>query len=465
MIADFLNRDVVLGQLSDVRDAVVSDIARGQSDDLTLAEQQALLADLDAAERRERASSSGQAGYDPADDRRGAVPMPLDNVSYFSRDPVINLLQSALDELYSRPDRQDQVIVTPPSDDRRDVSAAALVADRRLATPLRRPAGDDRRLFEQFSITDIRWIRSKIAEGIRLFRGKHPFNTTPATPVDLPDRARLVLTGDWATGLPRAQKVAHEMRKAVDEARREERAVHVMHLGDVYYSGWGHEYQRRFLPHWPVRLDEADKVGSWCLSGNHDMYAGGHAYYDVALSDPRFLRQQKSSFFSLVGRHWQVLGLDTAWEDHGLQDPQATWLADELRGAGARKTVLLSHHQPFSVYERPAPQLVAAVAPILSRTPATAWFWGHEHRCLLYGPHANVRFGRCLGHGGVPVYMWHDEADPYPAPAQYEYRRFIRNGLERWALFGFAILDFDGPRLHIRYIDENGHGHHMETLE
>lgn len=464
MIADFLNRDVVLGQLSDVRAAVAAEIAEQQPDDLTLSDKQGLLAELDAADERERASSSGQPGYDPTDGRRGTSAAPLDSFSYFSRDPVISLLQSALDELYTQPGQADHVVSAPPADDRRGVPAAVVVTDRRLATPLRRPTDDDRRLFEQFSMTDIRWIRSKIAEGLRLCRGKHAFNASPAAPVDLPDRARLVLAGDWATGLPRAQQVAQQMRRAVDEARREGRPVHVAHLGDVYYSGWAHEYLRRFLPYWPVRLEEADAVGSWCLNGNHDMYAGGHAYYNVALADPRFVRQQQSSFFSLVGRHWKVLGLDTAWTDKALQHPQADWLADELRDAGPRKTVLLSHHQLFSAYEPPDPELPATVAPILARTPVTAWFWGHEHRCVLYDPHANVRFGRCIGHAGVPVYMWRDEADAYPAPARYEHRKFIQNGLERWALFGFAILDFDGPELHVRYVDENGHAHHTETL-
>jgi hypothetical protein len=60
--------------------------------------------------------------------------------------------------------------------------------------------------------------------------------------------------------------------------------------------------------------------------------------------------------------------------------------------------------------------------------------------------------------------MWHGESDPYPAPAEYEYRRFIRKGLEHWALFGFVILDFypDGL-LTETFIDENGNPHGTVT--
>ena len=279
------------------------------------------------------------------------------------------------------------------------------------------------------------------------------------------DRVRLVVVGDWGSGIPRAQKVANEMRKSVTEARGAGLPVHVVHLGDVYYSGWGFEYEKRFLPFWPVAPNEAETTGSWCLNGNHDMYSGGHAYYGVALEDARFKPWHRgSSFFSLVNTHWKILGLDSSWEDSALVKPQPDWLRDELKGAGTRKTMLLSHHQLFSAYETAGAAIPAAVAPILAQFPVTSWFWGHEHRCVLYGAHANVGFARCLGNGGIPVYMWHKDADPYVAPATYEYRKFIQNGVERWALFGFAVLDFDGPAITVRYIDEDGAIHKTETI-
>lgn len=462
MIADLLNRDVVLGHLADVRTFVASEIARGREDDLGLAEKQRLIDELEAAERRERTQSSGQHGHDAPPAARARAGRSLDEASYFSRDPIVSLLQSVLDEYYAQPEHAHLVVTTPAARAGEPLDVA--VTDRALA-PLPPPdGGAQARVFEKFSITDIRWVRSKLAEGITMLRGRHPFNTRPAAPAALADRARLVLAGDWATGLPRAQKVARQMRHAVEEALAGGVPVHVIHLGDVYYSGWRHEYLRRFLPYWPVRPEEADRVGSWCLNGNHDMYAGGYGYYQVALGDPRFARQQGSSFFSLVNRHWKILGLDTAWTDHGLEDPQADWLAAELADAGTRRTMLMSHHQLFSVYEDAAQDLAAKVVPVLARTPVTAWFWGHEHRCMVYAPHQHVDHARCIGHAGVPVYMWHDERDPYPPPGTYEYRRFLQDGFERWALFGLAVLDFDGPRLHVRYIDENGFTHYSEAI-
>jgi hypothetical protein len=462
VIAQFLNRDVVLDQLEQVAELVAFD---GRKDPAGASPDAALLAELRAAAARERECPSGQPGYDPVDDRRGAAPAPLDDYAFISRDPVISLVQSALDEAHDRRRNAGAVVREPPPDDRRGAAGAPIVTDRSLAIAPAPVHTGDRRLFEQFSVTDIQWVRAKIAEGIRLFRDKAPFNPDPAPPVEMKNRVRLVVVGDWGSGIPRAQKIAREMRKPVKEARDAGLPVHVVHLGDVYYSGWGHEYEKRFLPFWPVEANEAGTTGSWCLNGNHDMYSGGHAYYGVALQEARFKPWHRgSSVFSLVNRHWKILALDSAWEDQALVKPQPDWLRDELKGAGGRKTLLFSHHQLFSAYEIVDPEISNAVAPILAQYPVTSWFWGHEHRCVLYGAHENVRFARCLGHGGIPVYMSHGEGDPYPPPATYEYRRFIQNGLERWALFGFAVLDFDGPAVHVRYIDEDGATHKTETI-
>ena len=147
------------------------------------------------------------------------------------------------------------------------------------------------------------------------------------------------------------------MRLKIDEARRDGRQVHVVHLGDVSSPAGDTNLRKRFLPCWPVRAEEAETVGSWTLNGNHDMYAGGHAYFDVALGDPRFKRWQvddsgkATSFFSIVGRNWrEILALDSSWDDGGLKDPQARWLRDSLKeGAGGRKTLLL---EPSPVVQR-----------------------------------------------------------------------------------------------------------------
>jgi len=471
VIAQFLNRDVVVNQLQQIEEVTRFDRDKAMAAGEPADDHELVLQELQAVREREK-TSSGQPSFDPPqDDRRGTslVP-PIDDYVFISRDPIISLLQSALDEVYDQPEHAVEVRVDVPASDRRSAEPTSMVTDQALAhVPQSRSSGD-RRYFEKFSVTDARWVRSKLAEGIRLFRRRHAFNANPASTATLEDNSRLIVVGDWGTGLPRARAVAAQMRVKIDEALADRRRVHVIHLGDVYYSGWGTEYRKRFLPYWPVRPDEADAIGSWTLNGNHDMYSGGHAYYDVALGDSRFSRWQAddhgaaTSYFSIIGRDWQVLALDSSWDDGGLKEPQATWLRDTVASAGSRKTLLLSHHQLFSAYEKGAKDLREKVAPILTDHPVTAWFWGHEHRCMWFEKHQNVIFARCLGDGGVPVYQWHGVKDDYPVPGVYENRRFFKKGLERWAVMGFATLDVTGSSIDVRYIDETGFEHNKETI-
>ena len=197
------------------------------------------------------------------------------------------------------------------------------------------------------------------------------------------------------------------------------------------------------------------------------MYSGGHAYFDMLLKDSLFKRQGQASFFRLYNKHWQILGLDTAWDDNGLKDPQAQWVKQEL-DANTQKGIMLTHHQHFSAYER-GPDvgrvLRQKLGAVLASKRIYAAFWGHEHRCVIYNPSNNIEYGRLIGQGGVPVYMTHGQVDPYLPPANYEYRRFISNGLEHWALLGFATLDFDGPKVNVRYVDEDGDTHKQEMIQ
>jgi hypothetical protein len=282
----------------------------------------------------------------------------------------------------------------------------------------------------------------------------------------MPDKCRLVMVGDWGSGLPRARKVAQEMRKFVQESLAAGIECHVIHLGDVYYSGFEYEYKKRFLPFWPVEPGEEDRVGSWSLNGNHDMYSGGHAYYGTLLADFRFSRQSRSSFFRLANDNWQFIGLDTAYDDNGLKDPQATWLAQTIAN-NPQRSILLTHHQFYSAYEDgPAVGQVLRekLGPLLDGNRIFGAIWGHEHRCILHSRHGGLEYGRLIGHGGVPVYMTHADGDQYSPPATFEDRRYLGSGLEHWAYMGFAVLDLDGPTIRERYLDEDGSLRREETI-
>src|SRR5215831_10671122 len=139
---------------------------------------------------------------------------------------------------------------------------------------------------------------------------------------------------------------ARRRRSALMRQIRAANPTHAIHLGDVYYSGTPGEVQKRFLS----VIDQFGPPPSTCrylaLNSNHEMYSGGYGYFDTTLV--RF--KQDASYFNLRNENWQLIGIDSGYEDHGLQDPQKEWLAAQLQREGP-KSILLSHHQLFSPYE------------------------------------------------------------------------------------------------------------------
>jgi hypothetical protein len=320
-----------------------------------------------------------------------------------------------------------------------------------------------------------------IAKGVleRLGAGNAPFNEAPAEYDDVAGDARLVVVGDWGTGLPRARDVAAQMRERISEAVAGGRQVHVLHLGDVYYSGLETEDQRRFLDLWPVTREQADAgVTSWSLNGNHDMYSGGFGYFGTLLRDPRFGHQRSpdgkpTSFFRLRSPSWDFIGLDTSWDSDVtsagkvgvLTDPQGRYVA-AVAGQSSRKLVLFSHHQLLSVYDQAdvGTTLPAKLAPVLNDNRVTAWWWGHEHRAIAYEAAAGIRYPRCLGHGGVPVLP--DGAPPAgstPAITWHSTRTVREDGQDR-TRFGFAVLDLHPDRIEVAYVDDDGYIPHTEAI-
>jgi hypothetical protein len=163
------------------------------------------------------------------------------------------------------------------------------------------------------------------------------------------------------------------------------------------------------------------------------------------------------------------LGLDTSYEDAGLPGEQAAWVLSELDANPGLRTALLSHPQLFSPYDErdgkpTSPALREKIRPVLATGRIDAWFWAHEHRCVVYDAHEGVDFASCAGHGGIPEYLVASETDPYPPPMRYDYRLRRGAGLEPWNTFGFAVLELDGPAMRIRYVDEDGRTHHREAL-
>ena len=353
--------------------------------------------------------------------------------AYLPRSPAVSLLQSTLtDCITSR--FEDLVKPLPPDE--------SSFADYVLR---------EEDVFRKFGPCDARWVESVISKGLSLLHNKPDFPDDPPT-VSIADDARLVVVGDWGTGLAGARAVGLRMGEKIREAKAKGREVHVLHLGDVYYSGWKEEYEARFMPYWPVG-SAGEGVGSWALNGNHDMYSGGHGYFGYLLRDPRFAGQRGSSYFCLENSNWQLLGLDSAYDDNDLAGNQAEWVA--AKQAARRKTMLLTHHEPFSAFVEVEPTLLERLKPTFQVRPVDAWLWGHEHLCCVYEPNVEkaIGFGSCIGHGGVPVLL--NEKGRRKTVEWYA-DQYETIGGEKWQQFGFAVLDFDRAGIDVGYYSQNG---------
>jgi hypothetical protein len=387
---------------------------------------------------------------------------PGGTVPYLARDPAVSLVQSAVEGAL----REQGVPDEPPGHE--GLWDTVVHAAEGLLHP------------GNFSPDDPDWV-IKIGEAMlgHLAQGNHPFNPRPASRA-ISDTSRLVVVGDWGTGLPRAQQVAALIAGEVAAALAQGRQAHVIHLGDVYYSGLPAEVERHVLAYWPVTGQQAAAgVTSWSLNGNHDMYSGGFGYYRTLLADPRFAAQRSpdgapTSFFRITSPSWEFVGLDTSWDTDllttgasaVLSDPQAEFVAS-VAGASDRKLVLLSHHQLVSVYDKAdiGPVLAGKLGPVLRAGRVTGWWWGHEHRLMGFGPDQGVRNLRCLGHGGVPVLQTYAAGTPIPPPGAWQPSGFLRSGGQDWALFGFAVFDLGGGQIQARYRDETGATVRTEVIE
>ena len=261
---------------------------------------------------------------------------------------------------------------------------------------------------------------------------------------------RIALISDWGTGTHEARDVA-----ALLAAQRPDA---VIHLGDIYFSGMAAECDKHFLA--PLRAVLPD-ARLFTLCGNHDVYSGGTGYYGL-------LREigQPASYFCLRSpdRSWQVLGADTGLNDRNpfgehaaltrLDADEELWHAGKLRGFPGR-TILLSHHQPFSAFAQIGPQadrspvnpwLMGSHARLLQAGRIDAWFWGHEHRLKLYAPYLGVTAGRNIGYGAIPVEAVPGPETPLPCLADPPavLTEVPLDVVEGAYTHGFVILDL-GP--------------------
>jgi hypothetical protein len=364
---------------------------------------------------------------------------------------IMNRYNSILEKLQEETDQTSENVLITVQD--RDASMLqSRIAEAAAGTPLP-PGGLEAKFGEGITGGDIwGWFRS-LFDHIDKSQG-HPIVRPPDNKVGiLADTGRVAVLGDWGTNLYGAPVSAASIRRTGGYEL-------LLHLGDIYYSGTSTEVKQRFLEAWPT---SAGKI-SRALNGNHEMYSGGFAYFQDIL--PAF--KQPSSYFAVQNAHWLLVGLDTAHTNHALDFQQVAWLKGIVQKAGQRKAILFSHHQPFSRLDKQGPNLQAALAELFQRKAITAWYWGHEHDCIIYDKHTTSGLlGRCIGHGGIPAPRKSQvrEAAPERRLDGVAWKRLAANSVspsclvldgpnplvkdeeEKFGPHGYLTLDFDGPHL------------------
>lgn len=301
-------------------------------------------------------------------------------------------------------------------------------------------------------------------KNLRFERAPYPAGTPQ--PVKLPPKATIALLADWGGDNPAAHHIASVVRRQQPNL--------AIHLGDIYYGGVKTECES-FLQLWPLQTNsQYPELGippgsSYALNGNHEMYSGGEAYFNVVLK----AFGQPQPFFSLETDYWRIIGLDTAYAEgrlkpSGPDDPISTqwnWLIGLLRDSGEKKNIFLTHHQPVSAHKdefQDSEGLRKDVADLLATEGIAAdtifgWFFGHEHRCALYRDTETGFNARLIGNGCIPHEVQTEkEADPGCTPVDCFNKRQTAPDSGA-AVSMFAKLSFlePSPQLLIEYIDED----------
>jgi hypothetical protein len=393
-------------------------------------------------------------------------PAPLDD---FQRTAMLEALRVAADEI-ARADRAPGVLYAP------DNAAASLLLSfmARRAIALDRlkelPHGGLEVAFDDHDFSG--WIGSFLTDWIKR-TNKRPFLGNPSTTAEPlgTDDVRVAILGDWGTNLYGAPRCAQSILAAAAPFDV------VLHLGDVYYAGTHDEVRSRFLDVWP-RVPGARNLA---LNANHEMYSGGEGYFDTIL--PSF--GQGSSYFAFSTAYFLLIGLDTAYEDGDLAGNQLGWLQAVLASAGDRKVILFTHHQPISLYEKQGFTLQSRLAELLASRRILAWYWGHEHRCVMYETHPIWGFkGRCIGHSGFPYFradlaryplalrnadgtVWRQLGATNGCPGGYilDGPNFdVPEAPERYGPQGYASIELSGPHLLERIHSSDGRVLHERQL-
>jgi hypothetical protein len=305
----------------------------------------------------------------------------------------------------------------------------------------------------QFDEHDVLGWTGSLLTWIKKLR-PHQWQTALSTPDQLSNSLRVAVLGDWGSGLYGAPVCAASIQNDSKGYGM------LLHLGDVYYSGTDSEIKSRFLNLWPKIANTVNRA----CNANHEMYTGGYAYFNSVLKT----FTQPASYFALQNDHWLLVGLDSAYKEWEFANDQIAWFRSLIQNAGDRKVILFTHHQLFSWANKTKGKMAAQLAEFLTAAKIFAWYWGHEHRCMIFDRHAAWGiYGRCIGHSGYPYFTdkftdgrivqrgaqnssWRQVAAKNLVPGGLILQGpnlYVPEHENKYGPNGYLTLEFDGTRL------------------
>lgn len=269
---------------------------------------------------------------------------------------------------------------------------------------------------------------------------------------------RVALFADFGTGSYHSRYIASQIDALSPD--------YAIHLGDVYYAGREHEFEKHLeQPINPL----LSKMQVFTMNSNHEMLSQGKHFFKYIQKKRNFNQDQQGSYFCIRSDRYQIVALDTAYHDDGRHKDQKLqdWFAARMKEGTDKKliTILLTPNEPYELGKAGTTELYDDIKQKLGSGKIFLWFWGNTHYCTFFEPSPQTPFhASCIGHGGYPVnrekiLKQKDKNDKitgaFKPPAKWVDTgyRFDKNIRPDLANSGFVLLTLDKDQVKLQYHD------------
>ncbi len=224
----------------------------------------------------------------------------------------------------------------------------------------------------------------------------------------------------------------------------------IIHTGDLIYMDGEYEHyvDKFFRPY--ERLIR--QIPFYPSQGNHDWRTDDGEpmlrTFVLPRNGPADVQPERCYWFERADARF--VAIDSNLDSDCLEHKVAPWLEQVLADSKTIWNFAFFHHPPYTAGKHPPDQRIQQVlVPSLERGGADLVFCGHNH---LYERTKPIRAGRTVAEGRGVVYIttgasgMSKYAEKLPPPDYMA--AYYDSG------FSFTLVEIDGPRLHLRQIND-----------